>query len=317
RLKISTIFFAFLAAFSPRTMNSRYVNSFFTSSNMRGFAGVFFACVLMSFFILSPLGGVFFAYAHGSDDTGISQTLADADDKGAIEDRIKDRSVSFAIISGIIIFILSILAFVTRCDTGVCSVETFKKILFGLFIIFTIAPTLYFAGGTIYLNIISDSKGPVHWHLDFRIFKCGEEIRLAGPSEFLSNKVGTATFHHHDDMRIHVEGVVVDIYDYELRDFFSVIGGALDEDSFTIPAETGAIQISNGETCPSGGRGEWQAFLYSLDENGRALQRKLSPFSTYIMSPEANIPPGDCVIFEFGPLINRTEHICPFYEKSL
>ncbi|MCI0565842.1 hypothetical protein L0Y46_01450, partial [bacterium] len=31
-LKISTIFFAFLAAFSPRTMNSRYVNSFFTSS---------------------------------------------------------------------------------------------------------------------------------------------------------------------------------------------------------------------------------------------------------------------------------------------
>ncbi|MCI0565852.1 hypothetical protein L0Y46_01500, partial [bacterium] len=32
RLKISTIFFAFLAAFSPRTMNSRYVNSFFTSS---------------------------------------------------------------------------------------------------------------------------------------------------------------------------------------------------------------------------------------------------------------------------------------------
>ncbi|MCI0532759.1 hypothetical protein L0Y49_00910, partial [bacterium] len=33
RLKISTIFFAFLAAFSPRTMNSRYVNSFFTSSS--------------------------------------------------------------------------------------------------------------------------------------------------------------------------------------------------------------------------------------------------------------------------------------------
>ncbi|MCI0533308.1 hypothetical protein L0Y49_03770, partial [bacterium] len=33
RLKISTIFLAFLAAFSPRTMNSRYVNSFFTSSS--------------------------------------------------------------------------------------------------------------------------------------------------------------------------------------------------------------------------------------------------------------------------------------------
>ncbi|MCI0532615.1 hypothetical protein L0Y49_00155, partial [bacterium] len=36
-LKISTIFFAFLAAFSPRTMNSRYVNSFFTSSKKGGF----------------------------------------------------------------------------------------------------------------------------------------------------------------------------------------------------------------------------------------------------------------------------------------
>ncbi|MCI0533458.1 hypothetical protein L0Y49_04540, partial [bacterium] len=34
-LKISTIFFAFLAAFSPRTMNSRYVNSFFTSSRKK------------------------------------------------------------------------------------------------------------------------------------------------------------------------------------------------------------------------------------------------------------------------------------------
>ncbi|MCI0566431.1 hypothetical protein L0Y46_04535, partial [bacterium] len=39
RLKISTIFFAFLAAFSPRTMNSRYVNSFFTSSMT--FSGVY------------------------------------------------------------------------------------------------------------------------------------------------------------------------------------------------------------------------------------------------------------------------------------
>ncbi|MCI0565597.1 hypothetical protein L0Y46_00205, partial [bacterium] len=37
RLKISTIFFAFLAAFSPRTMNSRYVNSFFTSSTVEIF----------------------------------------------------------------------------------------------------------------------------------------------------------------------------------------------------------------------------------------------------------------------------------------
>ncbi|MCI0566197.1 hypothetical protein L0Y46_03290, partial [bacterium] len=39
RLKISTIFFAFLAAFSPRTMNSRYVNSFFTSSNLSAYSG--------------------------------------------------------------------------------------------------------------------------------------------------------------------------------------------------------------------------------------------------------------------------------------
>ncbi|MCI0532843.1 hypothetical protein L0Y49_01335, partial [bacterium] len=58
-LKISTIFFAFLAAFSPRTMNSRYVNSFFTSSrknsktleNQGGF-GVLYAYTgsLLAFF---------------------------------------------------------------------------------------------------------------------------------------------------------------------------------------------------------------------------------------------------------------------------
>ncbi|MCI0680213.1 cohesin domain-containing protein, partial [bacterium] len=64
-LKISTIFFAFLAAFSPRTMNSRYVNSFFTSSRI-----LFLLIVLFSIPNALYAANLYFSPSSGSYSVG-------------------------------------------------------------------------------------------------------------------------------------------------------------------------------------------------------------------------------------------------------
>ena len=88
--------------------------------------------------------------------------------------------------------------------------ELFKKIIFTLMVIVVVGPTAYFIVTTISINLTSETGGPVHWHADFKIFACGEELSSPAPVG-LSNKIGTPLFHEHGDRRIHVEGVVGDI----------------------------------------------------------------------------------------------------------
>ena len=35
----------------------------------------------------------------------------------------------------------------------------------------------------------------------------------------------------------------------------------------------------------------------------------------YILSPASKVPPGDCLIIEFGPEKAKTEHICGFNHR--
>ena len=102
--------------------------------------------------------------------------------------------------------------------------EKTKIFLFLGIIIPIVLVTIYSAGSTIYLNIISETQGPVHWHADFEIWDCGQKIDLINPTGF-SNRVGNPVFHEHGDDRIHVEGVVVEKKDVDLHSFFEVIGG--------------------------------------------------------------------------------------------
>ena len=226
----------------------------------------------------------------------------------AIDEFIRTSSIRIAIAAGLILIVLVIISSVIKEKS-----EPAKKILFGLMTTAIVLPTLYFVLSTLYLNFVSYTRGPVHRHADFRIFVCGEEIRLKGPDGFLSNRVGTPVFHHHDDARIHIEGAVVNHSDVSLSSFFRVVGGNLSQSSFSIPAEGGLLEINNHDSCPDGSEGEWQVFLYKTD-GAVATQTKLENYTDYVPSPEVNVPPGDCIIFEFDSPKDKTGHLCRFYE---
>ena len=45
-------------------------------------------------------------------------------------------------------------------------------------------------------------------------------------------------------------------------------------------------------------------------------QIKIDDFEEYIISPYSNIPPGDCIIIEFGPEKQLTDKICLPYKLA-
>jgi hypothetical protein len=223
--------------------------------------------------------------------------------------------------------------------------QSFKKPLFILIAITIIIPTLLLAGSTVYINTISESKGPVHWHTDIEMWVCGQEVELRNPTGFLSNKIGTSTYHEHDDKRIHLEGVIVEKeYDASLEKFFDVTDGNIEQDSLTIAVEEQVIEndldgdvprgdeevvrnfvnrdenglytlsVSNGDTCGGDQPAEVQAFLFRFDKsNDTYTQTKLDDPKSYIMRDESIVPPGDCVVVEFDIPKNSTDRLCQQY----
>ena len=189
-----------------------------------------------------------------------------------------------------------------------------KLFVFLGIIIPVIISTIYLVGATIYINSISETGGPVHWHADFEIYACGNKIELKSPTG-LSNKIGTEVFHHHGDDRIHVEGVLVKKNDVALHHFFEVIGGELTTNNIAIPTNSGLLTYSNGDSC-NGDGGELQVFVYKT-KGTTVTQEKLSNFENYVLSPESNVPPADCIIIEFDKEKTETKHICETYRIAL
>ncbi|MDX1766066.1 MAG: hypothetical protein R3313_03895, partial [Candidatus Saccharimonadales bacterium] len=111
-----------------------------------------------------------------------------------------------------------------------------KTPLFIMICLTLISSFLTLAGATIYLNVKSDTGGPVNWRADFEIWACGNELELRDPYEFLSNKIGTSTLYEHDDRRIYLEGVPVELEnDATLGKFMYVIGGAITDQALLVP----------------------------------------------------------------------------------
>jgi hypothetical protein len=174
---------------------------------------------------------------------------------------------------------------------------------------------------------------------------CGQEVELRNPTGFLSNKIGTSTYHEHDDKRIHLEGVVIEKeYDASLEKFMDVTDGDITKTTLVIPTEDsifendidgdvpsgdqevvrsylsrndeGLAQISvqNGQTCGEGQPAEVQVFLLRYSENDDTYtQTKLEDPERYIMRDESVVPPGDCVIVEFDTFKNSTDRLCKQY----
>jgi hypothetical protein len=197
-----------------------------------------------------------------------------------------------------------------------------KQILFLGIVIPVVLSTVYAASVTVYINMISETRGPVHWHADFEIWNCGKKIDIIDPTG-LSNRIGTPLFHEHNDDRIHVEGVIVEKHDVALAEFFHVIDGELTEHSLEVPTSHGSVLLQNGDRCNSD-EGFLQVFLYRVlnpdatQETGFVYEQvKLDDVSTYIIAPHSYVPQGDCLIFEFGPEKNKTEKICETYEAAI
>lgn len=222
-----------------------------------------------------------------------------------------------------------------------------KKPLFLSIAATIIIPTLLLMGSTVYINTIADSKGPVHWHTDVEFWVCGQEIELRDPYKFLSNKIGTASYHEHDDKRMHLEGVVIDkTVDASLRKFMDVAEGSITDTSIVIPTNEqifendhdgdkpygeqelvesykqhdtngrATINVKNGDQCGPYAmqKGELQTFLIRSNKGDDTYtQTKLSNPSNYTMRDESTVPPGDCLIVEFDLPRNRTSHLCQQY----
>jgi hypothetical protein len=194
-----------------------------------------------------------------------------------------------------------------------------SNVLFGGIAFTAIAASLFLIGSTIYLNIVSSSKGPVHWHADFEIWDCGRQIELLDPQGLLSNKVGTPTLHEHNDKRVHLEGVVVNRDDASLGKFFRVVGGELSKNSLVVPTDHGKVPLISGRDC-DGQPAQLQAFLYRTKDGGKHYtQAKLSDPASYIIKDDSQVPPGDCVIFEFDRPKQTTDKMCQSWQvaKSL
>ena len=189
--------------------------------------------------------------------------------------------------------------------------EFFKTTVFISIVVAALAVTFYLAGATIYVNQNSETGGPVHWHADFRIFSCGVEKQMIEPSG-LGNRIGRTDLHEHGDKRIHVEGVVVQKQDVSLSEFFRVIGGSLENGRISFPGREKHESFADGDKCADGQEGKLQVFLYKT-EGKQITQTKLTDYFSYVLSDESKVPPGDCIIFEFGSEEKeQTDLICDF-----
>ena len=196
--------------------------------------------------------------------------------------------------------------------------KLFTKVRLLLFILITIViiiTTSLFIIYTIMVNYNAITKGPVHWHADFEVFRCNERLELIDPKSKILNKVGTSLFHEHNDNRIHIEGTVSKENEISLSAFLSVVGGKMSNEELSFPTNQGIINMKNGDEC-NNQKAELQVFLYKIKDNSVILEKIINP-KDYIISPYANIPPGDCLIIEFDVLKNKTDKICKTLEISI
>ncbi len=227
-----------------------------------------------------------------------------------LEEIISKTSVYILIAATLLLIILTGISLKVKPLTA-----KMKKFLFSSIVIVILFPTLFMAVSTVYLNNVSASSGPVHWHADFEVWSCGKELNLKDPTGF-SNKIGTATLHEHNDKRIHLEGVVVNPDDASLGKFFHVIGGEISDISFTLPTNTGSVSVNNTTLCPDGRTGTVQVFVYQTDKDNYYKQTKIHLPEHYTISPQSNVPAGDCIIVEFGPIKSRTDKLCRSYKVA-
>ena len=219
----------------------------------------------------------------------------------ALDQVIRTNSLNYSLIAAGLLLGLAVLALIFKNAS-----DKVKFLLFAFVVVVALLNTVYLSGSTIYLNQISQTGGPIHYHGDFEIYNCSQKVEIKNP-QGLSNKVGSEVVHEHNDNRIHIEGVILDEHDQSLGHFFEQIGGQLHQDHMAIPSENGLLEVENGQMCPDG-LGSLQVFVYQT-EGKYFSQQKLTDPENYLISPHSKIPPGDCIIIEFGVEEEKTDKL--------
>jgi hypothetical protein len=257
-----------------------------------------------------------------------------------IEEMIRELSFHSVGYASLFLFILIVLAILT-----VNKFPQFKKAIFAIIALNVIVTTFILIGSTIYLNMNSYTKGPVHWHADLEVWACGNQLELQNPTSRFSNKIGTPSLHEHNDQRVHLEGVPTDEYDASLQKFFKVTGGELSSNQALVPLTksdgsyfeneidgdgptvnddidmSDFIETSDLHTVarlPESGKcgdeaAELQVFRYRTGVNNTYTQSKVSLNENIVMRDESIVPPGDCYIIEFDKPKNYTDKLCKQY----
>ncbi len=190
------------------------------------------------------------------------------------------QPVNWLVVSFAIVLLVVAYSIVRQDAMG----EKGKKAAFALIVASVIISTAYLAGTTVWENVSSVTGGPVHWHADFEVWACGEKLQLK-ESEGFEGKVGTNLFHHHNDLRIHVEGTVRDLQDVSLGNFFRSISGDLHDDHVAVILHDGTrLDKNNGDLCPDGRPGTLQLYV-----NGKREEH----IDDYVIAPYSTVPPGD------------------------
>lgn len=211
---------------------------------------------------------------------------------------------------GIVLLLLFISMIVSKPS------EMVKRLLFWSLTVVILSTTVALSYFTVSLNLKSWSGGPIHWHADFEVWACGQELNLRDPKG-LSNKIGTPSRHEHNDNRLHYEGVVVERKDAYLGNFFNAFGGRLDDHHLEMPVNEGMAQYETGQMCGNGAEGVVQTFVYKVNSDNTFSQTKVSDPQNYLMTQASAVPDGDCIIVEFDTLKDRTDKLCRSYEVAV
>ncbi|MEK6837420.1 MAG: hypothetical protein AABX69_02110 [Nanoarchaeota archaeon] len=276
---------------------------------------VAFAALALILFSTLFIASGFMAAAHENDESTFEE--GEKESGGVMLDEVIRQNTVRAVIAGSsLLIVLTFAAALAKRKKGKRRANPLLlHVIFWPVAAVVALVTVYVAGSTIYLNVVSESGGPVHWHADFEVWNCGQQLELVDPKGF-SNRAGGTVLHEHNDNRMHIEGVVVDYGDVSIGSFFRSVGGDLHQGLLSLPTDEGLVIMKDGESCPESA-GKLQVFVYKAAD-GKMVQEKLSDYEDYVPSPSGNIPPGDCLIFEFDSGVKeKTDKMCASYEVAL
>lgn len=262
--------------------------------------------------ILGFLGFDSLVLANGPHEEGEEHEVQVAETSW--EEQLTTASLSFMFLAGFLLVGLIILSWVGKKKMS----EKVKGLIFAGMALPVLWATLFSAGTTIYLNLKSESRGPVHWHADYEMRSCNYgEIDLQDP-QGLTNRVGSPLVHEHGDKRIHIEGRVDKLEKIVLPKILQEMGISLEENSLKVVTspQGQAVYFKNGDLCLNGKMGVVQVFVYKTIK-GQVFQEKLFNFQEYMLTPETRVPPGDCLIIEFDEDKEQTEMICQSYRLAI